>query len=463
MLCMKTLTCAQPAPPALKSRMWKASAWLLGGNISAQALRLTSNLILTRLLVPEAFGLMAAVSTLYFALIMFSDLGVWQSIVRSERGTEPQFLGTAWMVQIFRGALIAILVVLAAAGLQATSDSFSRDSAYADPRLPHMLLLFALCALVQGFESMKLALAERELQTGRIARLELISQLTGMTVTIAVAYQTRSVWALLAGTVAGCLVKTLLSHALLQGPFIKPAWDKHSATEILGFGKWIFASSIIGFLAAHGEKIILGASLNAAAFGLYALAGTLLAAVSGLYSTLNGRVIYASLNLAIRSGDPEEIRRVYTHVQKIADLFLGTIAGVLLVSAHWIVWVLYDSRYQQAGWMLQTISLSLLAMRHQVVEQLMFAQNRPALVSANNLLRAISLAVLIPLGFALADERGAIWGVLLAQFASWPLSLRFKLQSGLLNRATEKWWLPALGAGMACGEIVDLALSAWIH
>ena len=50
--------------PSLKVRMLKAATWLVGGNISSQLLRLASSMILTRLLVPEAFGLVAAINTL---------------------------------------------------------------------------------------------------------------------------------------------------------------------------------------------------------------------------------------------------------------------------------------------------------------------------------------------------------------------------------------------------------------
>ena len=153
-----------PATPAsLRSRMLKAAGWLVGGNISSQALRLISNLILTRLLLPEAFGLVAAVNTLYFALVMFSDLGVWQSVVKSERGTQAGFLGTAWSVQLLRGALLCAVVLMIAAGFHLASGSgyFQDGTVYADPRLPPMIAVFGLCALLQGLESMNLAIAQR--------------------------------------------------------------------------------------------------------------------------------------------------------------------------------------------------------------------------------------------------------------------------------------------------------------
>ena len=67
-------------------------------------MRLISNLILTRLLVPELFGLMALVNTFIQGLFLFSDVGIATSIIRSPRGDDPVFLNT-WKhkhcVQVF--------------------------------------------------------------------------------------------------------------------------------------------------------------------------------------------------------------------------------------------------------------------------------------------------------------------------------------------------------------------------
>ena len=113
--------------------------------------------------------------------------------------------------------------------------------------------------------------------------------------------------------------------------------------------------------------------------------------------------------------------------------------------------------------MLQYLGLGLLAIRHQVVEQLMFAHSQPAWVSANNALRAVALIVLIPLGLKLGGEQGAVLGVVLSQFASWPLSLCFKYKQGLLTWATECWWLPALLGGLAGGALLDALLNACLR
>jgi O-antigen/teichoic acid export membrane protein len=380
-------------------------------------------------------------------------------VVKSDRGDHPSFLGTAWTVQLLRGGLLCLGVLAMALGLQVAVGAglFAAGTVYADPRLPLMMAAFAFAALLQGAESMKIATAQRELRGGHIARLEIGSQLVATAVTLALAFALRSVWALLIGTLVASAARTVASHLYLPGRTARPCWNRSCAREIIHFGKWIFVSSIIGFLAANGEKIILGGSLTAGSFGVFAIASTLLAAVTGVCATLNGHVIYPSLSHALRTDHAETVR-VYTRAQQVADLFLGSVAGLLLAAGQWAVWILYDPRYHAAGWMLQMLGLSLLAMRHQIVEQLMFARGEPGWVSANNALRAIGLALFIPAGFALAGERGAIAGVVLSQFASWPLSLWFKRRQGLLCWATEKWWLPALCAGVALGWLGDRAL-----
>ena len=450
--------------PSLQRRMLRAAAWLVGSNVASQGLRLLSSLVLTRLLLPESFGLMAAVQTLYFALVMFSDLGVWQSVVTHPQGEQPKFLGTAFSVQFARGLLLAAIVALIALGLKlcALYAPFRADTVYADARLPAMVLVFALSALLQGAESMHIATAQRALQTRLITRLELLTQLTGMVVTIACALWTHSVWSLLLGTVSATLARTVLSHTLFDGPAYKPCWDHASLRDIVGFGKWIFLSSLIGFAAANGEKLILGGTLAAADVGVVSIASLLVAAIVGLVGNLNAHLVFPSLSEAQRSGDAAA-HQVYTRVQQIADAILGGIAGLSLVLGAWVVRILYDPRYEQAGWMLQLLALGLVAMRYQVLEQMMFARSQPGWVSLSNSLRALSLVLLVPLGYALGGVQGAVLAVVASQFAGWPVALVFKTRQGLMSWQSEAVWPLALLAGIALGGLMHLLLSLLLH
>jgi O-antigen/teichoic acid export membrane protein len=83
------------AVPTLKNRVFIAGGWSVAGYGLSQAIRLGSNLLMTRLLVPDMFGLMAIAGTLMVGLAMFSDVGLRQSVVTSMAGLEdgPDFDG----------------------------------------------------------------------------------------------------------------------------------------------------------------------------------------------------------------------------------------------------------------------------------------------------------------------------------------------------------------------------------
>ena len=79
---------------SLRSRAASGTVVSLAGQVAAQGLRLVSNLILSKLLFPEAFGLMALVNMLMLALTAISDVGIQPAIIRHARGDEQRFLDT---------------------------------------------------------------------------------------------------------------------------------------------------------------------------------------------------------------------------------------------------------------------------------------------------------------------------------------------------------------------------------
>ena len=80
----------------------RGSIWSMFGFGTSHALRLGGNLVMTRLLFPEAFGIMALVEMVMHGVQMFSDLGLVTGVIRHPRGDELSFLNTAWTLQVIR-------------------------------------------------------------------------------------------------------------------------------------------------------------------------------------------------------------------------------------------------------------------------------------------------------------------------------------------------------------------------
>src|SRR2546421_7848298 len=95
-----------PDRSSLKALVIKGSAWTIAGHGAGELIRLAKSLVLTRLLFPEAFGMMSLVGVVMYGLQMLSDVGLVQAIIRDKRGDDPDFLNTAWTMQVIRGAVL---------------------------------------------------------------------------------------------------------------------------------------------------------------------------------------------------------------------------------------------------------------------------------------------------------------------------------------------------------------------
>ena len=91
---------------SLLHRAARGSAWTIIGVFGSQGIRLVSNLVLTRLLFPEVFGVMALVMVMMQGLNNFSDVGITPAVLQSKRGDDPDFLNTAFTLQAIRGVAL---------------------------------------------------------------------------------------------------------------------------------------------------------------------------------------------------------------------------------------------------------------------------------------------------------------------------------------------------------------------
>lgn len=345
-----------PAPVPDKTRSLKTlaltgSLWTLGGYGLSQVLRLGNHLILARLLTPEIFGLMALVKLVEQGLGMFSDVGIRPSIIQNRRGDEPAFLNTAWTIQIIRGFTLWICATILAWPFAAW---FARN----DPaawQLRYLLPVAGLASVLSGFNSTALATLSRRLRLGRLTFLEFASQLVSLSVMIVWALITPTVWAMVGGLLAGAAFKMAASHCLMSGSPVRIAWDRHCASELLRFGKWIFLSTAFHFLAVNIDKLILGNLLSLGDLGLYSIA--LVFAKVAMYVTarLGGTVMFP-----VYSRFQDEPHRMISLAIRARWIILCLGVAVCLsfaIGAPLFFEVLWDPRYHAAAPIAQWIVL----------------------------------------------------------------------------------------------------------
>jgi O-antigen/teichoic acid export membrane protein len=452
------MTTSSPALP-LRSRVLSAGLWTLGGHATSQALRLLSNLIMTRLLVPEMFGVMVLANVIMVGLALFSDIGLRQGIVQSKRGDDPNYLNTVWTIQIIRGVALTLLAlgISLAIELLNTLQWLPTGSSYTDPILPFVIAALSFNALIGGFTSTQLASADRKLDLGRITMIELISQIVALVCMIGWAWVDRSIWALVAGSLLASLLRVILSHTMLSGTRNVLHWDKDAFHEVWGFGKWIVLTSIIGFLAANGDRLLLGGLTDPVTLGFYAIAFFMVSAIQEVFSKLIGNVAFPTFSEIVRE-QKVTLKSAYYKFRLPLDVTTLLAAGLLFSSGHLLIQLLYDDRYQAAGHMIEILCIGLFEVRFSLAGQCFMAMGKPKILVPIILIRLVALFTLLPLAYRFWGLDGALWIAGGSVLFTLPLTLYLKIQHGLFDLKRELALLPLLGLGYGLGLLLAQAV-----
>ena len=395
-------------PGSLRALVWRGAVWTIAGYGAAQLLRFGSNLILTRWLFPELFGLMVLVNTFLIGLALLSDFGIGMSIVQNRRGGEPEFLNTAWTMQVVRGMLLWLSSFLLA-------TPFAEF--YGEPILRWLIPIAALGALFAGFNATSLFTLQRELRIGTLTKIELGAQASGILVMLAWAWLAPNLWALVVGMLVSALYKLIASHRVLAGTRNRFVWDATAARAILTFGKWIFLSSAVTFFAEQSDRLILGKVVPLEILGVYGIALAYAEVPRQITLALAGNVLFpafSSLREFSRPALSEKISR-----KRVRVLYVLAFAVVLFAAfGDFLVRVLYDARYWQAAWMLPLLALGLWPrLLCNTIEPALFALGKPQYSTAGQIARVVWTVGGTLLGFAWAGIFGAVLAIALNDVA----------------------------------------------
>lgn len=386
----------------LKKNAYIASIWLLGGHGVHMVLRLGSNLILTRLLVPEFFGIMAIALVVIRGMELFSDVGIRPGVIRSNRSDDPSFLNTAWTIQVIRGMCLSFVTITIA---KPVADI------YENPILAEILPVVGLVFIISSFSSTSIFTLNKKVQLGALTVMDIVSQLIGISCMILLAYFYRNVWALIVGTITTAIIKSVWSHLLQSGDRNRFALEKESVSEIISFGKWIFASTAMMFLATQADRFLLGKMLPIAVFGIYHIAVMFAELPKQIIEKLSSRIIFP-LMTHFADLPRQEFRKKI--IQKRYMLLFPLILLLSLFSSFGDILIafLYDDRYQQAGWMLPLLAIGMWPfVLNATIDRCFYAIGKPKIPTIGSFLKFAYMIVVVPIMFDVLGTFGAVLAV----------------------------------------------------
>ena len=409
-------------------------------------LRAFSSVVLTRLLVPEVFGISGVIASIVFAFGMVSDLGFQAFVVRHPDGDKPRFLDTIWTMAVLRSVILtgaAFMLAPTLAGL------------FGKPELAFLIEVSALVFVIEGFASLTLLTALRHRKVLKLSLIEMAVLVLQILLSFVLAYLWRSYWAILVSMLVGSAFKTSLSYLLFPNSLRKPALDSLYVRELWDFARFVTGSSIITLLLLQSDKFALGRLMSLDDFGFYILAGNLAAAPLAFTTAYASRVLFPTYSEAWRDGE-ENLRALFYAKRRLPSLLYCFAAGGLIGSAPLVIAALYDPRYAASAIYLQILAIApLFALASYAGNETLTATGHIKATFQANVAKLVWFCVAGPAGYALGGVMGLVLAVGLMEIP--PVILKWTQMHRLkfLDLRQELLFLAAGGAGIIVGAVGD--------
>lgn len=295
--------------------------WLGTAQVIAQCTRIAMILVLTRLLTPQEFGIVALVMVVtgLFDRVL-GDTGTSAALVRQpelKHGLASSVLWWNLMVGAGTAAFFALL-----GGPIAT---LLGDSAAAP-----LVRVVGLSALISGFGHVQRALLRRTRAFRSLALVNVTNAAATAVATIALALAGWGEWALVVGNLVGTAASVALAWALSDW---RPSFHYSRAAlgEITQFSANLSAQNLFGYVSYAGDRFIIGRFIGTTSLGYYGLANRLLRYPLQTSAQTYREVVFPTL--AQVQDDPGALQKAYGRtVNGIAFILLPLCLSVAALS-----------------------------------------------------------------------------------------------------------------------------------
>lgn len=427
---------------------------VVGVMVFQNLLRIGSSMILTRLLNVEAFAVAGIVTSVMVTFALISDVGIIAFMVRHERSHEREFRDQVWTLRLIRGIVLSILIAV----LASTVADYMQK-----PYLQWAIAAAGLFSIIDGLGSMAPFTALRNRKVRLLSAIDVMSQLLGAAITIALALVFHSYWAIIFSSLLGQLMGVFFSYKLYPDSGQRFNFSRERAAELWQFSRFITGSTMLTLVISQGDKLVLSRAFPLSIMGLYVMAAGLAATPVSLVGSYAGRVLYPQYAEIFRT-DPGALKEKFYSVRMRLSLLYAFAVGGFIGCAPLVVNILYDPRYTDAGHYLQILLIStFFAAGTSVANDIMITIGKTSYTFAANIVRIIYLGVGAWLGWRYFGPIGIIWVVgtveLAGQIYAWTRLARL----GFFRPSRELLIIAAGLAGLAIGYGVDVLGHSVFH
>lgn len=402
--------------------------WTAAGNWGYQLSTLVVFAILSRLLTPEAFGLVALSSVFVTVLKLVGEQGMADALVQREH-LDGEHLDTAFWMSATMGSVLSAVLIM-------TSGSLAR--LVNEPDVAPILAWMSLALFLAGFSNVQRAILSRELRFASLTVRTLSSVVVGGIVGVVAALSGFGVWSLVAQLITMELVGVI---ALWSASDWRPSlrFSRRHFRELFTFGSSVLGFRILRFSERHVDNLMVGSLLGATALGFYVVGYRLLNLIINITTSVIGNVAFPVFSRMQQ--DAEQVRKAYYKAIRLTSIVAFPAFAGLMILAPEVTRLAFGTQWDASVPVMRVLAVAGLAQSVLFINGIVLKSlGRPGRRLA---IMAVSVLLLVG-GFAVAVQ----WGIVAVAFAVVAVTY---LLAPVWLRATDR--VIGLGAGRYVSQV----------
>lgn len=371
---------------ALKKSVVKATKWSAITEVVARLVMPISNIVLARILAPEAFGIVATITMVVSFAEIFTDAGFQKYLVQHEfldEEDKDQSTNVAFWSNLSMSLLFWLIIIL-----------FRNQIAklVGNPGMGWVLVIASISIPLAAFSSIQMALYKRDLDFKTLFKARIVGVCVPLVVTIPCALILKSFWAL----VIGIITRDLLNAIILTWyskwkPRLFYSFNK--LKEMFAFSSWSVAEAISIWLTGYADIFLVGSVLNQYYLGLYKTSMSFVSSITGLITAATAPILFSSLS-RLQNNDVEFFP-FFLKFQKLVGILVIPLGVLVYCYCDFItVFILGEQWVEAAGFIgLWGLTSSVVIVLSNYASEVYRSRGKPQL---SFLSQCLHLAFLLP-------------------------------------------------------------------
>lgn len=373
-------------------------------------IQLASVVILSRLVTPADFGLLAMAAVFLALGTLLRDFGMPMAALQAKELTDQQASNLFWMS--FLLAFLATLGILVGTPLAVVI--------YSEPRLMQIVPVMASVVFMSGLSAQLQVQLARRMRFLALGTTEIAAQAVGLLLAVVLGLRGFGYWALVSQHVVAAGI--LLVFRWIALGWVPQRYRRgHGSVKMFRSGAEYGLAYLLQFAQTYGAALMIGIRLEAVALGYYNRAQQLLLAPSQqILAPLNNVVVPTVNGVRLGGDDPAPL---LLRVQFIVGCGLSWLFAVTAGVAPMLIPLALGAGWGPAVPIFQVLAIGgcLGALSH-VSYWIFVAHEQSRQLLMYNLVSKplVLIALIVGSGFGV---EGVAWGYSIGAAVSWPINL----------------------------------------